>query len=275
VLQKTLQEALVNIAKHARAHRARVRIEIDDRWTSIEVSDDGVGLSIGRTEVAGAVSGHFGLRQMRERIEGVGGVASTSAVVRARACASGARSRHVTRPGSTVAKIRIVIVDDHEVVRHGLRLSLELEPDMTVVGEARTGEDAVRMVVADRPDVVLLDVRLEGADGPEVCRRILEVAPGTAVVMLTNYAQDGFVLRSLMAGAKGYVIKDVQLSELKKMVRSVFRGGSVLDPRVTGQIILTAKSAAEAPAARPTGARKMTALSDTDLSRSSGISRTG
>jgi len=164
-----------------------------------------------------------------------------------------------------VAKIRIVVVDDHEVVRHGLRLSLELEPDMMVVGEARTGEEAVRMVVADRPDVVLLDVRLEGADGPEVCRRILEVAPGTAVVMLTNYAQDGFVLRSLMAGAKGYVIKDVQLSELKKMVRSVFRGGSVLDPRVTGQIILTAKSAAEAPTARPAGARKMTTLSDTDL----------
>jgi DNA-binding NarL/FixJ family response regulator len=164
-----------------------------------------------------------------------------------------------------MAKIRIAVVDDHEVVRHGLRLSLELEPDMMVVGEARTGEDAVHMVTTGRPDVVLLDVRLEGADGPEVCRRILEVAPGTAVVMLTNYMQDGFVLRSLMAGAKGYVIKDVQLSELKKMVRSVYRGGSVLDPKVTGQVILTAKSAAEAPAVRPAGQRKMTALSDTDL----------
>ena len=164
-----------------------------------------------------------------------------------------------------MAKIRIAVVDDHEVVRHGLRLSLELEPDMMVVGEARTGEDAVHMVTTGRPDVVLLDVRLEGADGPEVCRRILEVAPSTAVVMLTNYMQDGFVLRSLMAGAKGYVIKDVQLSELKKMVRSVYRGGSVLDPKVTGQVILTAKSAAEAPAVRPAGQRKMTALSDTDL----------
>jgi DNA-binding NarL/FixJ family response regulator len=164
-----------------------------------------------------------------------------------------------------VAKIRIAVVDDHEVVRHGLRLSLELEPDMMVVGEARTGEDAVHMVTTGRPDVVLLDVRLEGADGPEVCRKILEVAPGTAVVMLTNYIQDGFVLRSLMAGAKGYVIKDVQLSELKKMVRSVYRGGSVLDPKVTGQVILTAKSAAEAPAVRAAGPRKMTTLSDTDL----------
>jgi DNA-binding NarL/FixJ family response regulator len=164
-----------------------------------------------------------------------------------------------------VPKIRIVVVDDHEVVRHGLRLSLELEPDMVVVDEARTGEDALRIVVDRKPDVVLLDVRLEGADGPEVCRRILEVAPRTAVVMLTNYVEDGFVLRSLMAGAKGYVIKDVQLSELKKMIRSVFRGGSVLDPKVTAQVISTVTAAGDAPAARGAGRLPVTALSDTDL----------
>jgi len=164
-------------------------------------------------------------------------------------------------------KIRIVVVDDHEVVRHGLRLSLELEPDMAVVGEARTGEDALRIVVDQKPDVVLLDVRLEGADGPEVCRQILAVVPRTAVVMLTNYLEDGFVLRSLMAGAKGYVIKDVQLSELKKMIRSVFRGGSVLDPKVTAQVISTVTASGEMPAARGTGRRPVTvtALSDTDL----------
>ena len=164
-----------------------------------------------------------------------------------------------------MARIRIVVVDDHEIVRHGLRLSLELEPDMTVVGEARTGEEGVHIAAAERPDVVLLDVRLDGVDGPDVCRRILEVAPAAAVVMLTSYAQDGFVLRSLMAGAKGYVIKDVQLSELKKMVRSVYRGGSVLDPKVTGHVILAAKSTPEGPAARPIGPRKMTTLSETDL----------
>ncbi|HKQ65063.1 MAG TPA: response regulator transcription factor [Methylomirabilota bacterium] len=164
-----------------------------------------------------------------------------------------------------MAKIRIVVVDDHEVVRHGLRLSLELEPDMALIGEARTGEEALTIVADGRPDVVLLDVRLEGADGPEVCRRILEVAPRTAVVMLTNYDQDGFVLRSLMAGAKGYVIKDVQLSELKKMIRSVYRGGSVLDPKVTGQVISTVALAVDAPVVRPGGPRQVTTLSDTDL----------
>jgi two-component system, NarL family, response regulator DevR len=166
---------------------------------------------------------------------------------------------------SGMPKIRIVVVDDHEVVRHGLRLSLELEPDMALIGEARTGEEALAMVADGKPDVVLLDVRLEGADGPEVCRRILEVAPRTAVVMLTNYDQDGFVLRSLMAGAKGYVIKDVQLSELKKMIRSVYRGGSVLDPKVTGQVISTVALAVDAPVVRPGGPRQVTTLSDTDL----------
>jgi two-component system response regulator DevR len=165
-----------------------------------------------------------------------------------------------------MAKIRIVVVDDHEVVRHGLRLSLELEPDMAIVGEAGTGEDALRIVAEGKPDVVLLDVRLEGADGPDVCRRILDVAPRTAVVMLTNYAQDGLVLRSLMAGAKGYVIKDVRLAELKRMIRSVYRGGSVLDPKVTAQVISTVTlSAPDAPAARPGGPRQVTALSETDL----------
>jgi two-component system, NarL family, response regulator DevR len=164
-----------------------------------------------------------------------------------------------------MAKIRIVVVDDHEVVRHGLRLSLELEPDMALIGEARTGEEALSIVADGKPDVVLLDVRLEGADGPVVCRRILEVAPRTAVIMLTNYDQDGFVLRSLMAGAKGYVIKDVQLSELKKMIRSVYRGGSVLDPKVTGQVISTVALAADVPVVRPGGARQVTTLSDTDL----------
>jgi two-component system, NarL family, response regulator DevR len=164
-----------------------------------------------------------------------------------------------------VSKIRIVVVDDHEVVRHGLRLSLELEPDMTVVGEARTGEEAIRIVRESHPDVVLLDVRLEGADGPEVCRRVIDVAPRTAVIMLTNYLQDGFVLRSLMAGAKGYVIKDVQLSELKKMIRSVYRGGAVLDPKVTGQVISTAKLSGEVSLGRPGSAWQVTALSETDL----------
>ncbi len=105
-------------------------------------------------------------------------------------------------------KIRIAVVDDHEIVRHGLKLSLELEPDMAIVGEARTGKEAVEVARRCKADVMLLDVRLGDIDGPDVCRRVLTAAPQTAVIMLTNYLQDDLVFRSLVAGAKGYVIKE-------------------------------------------------------------------
>src|SRR5216683_1757938 len=106
-------------------------------------------------------------------------------------------------------KIRLVLVDDHEMVRYGLRCLLEAEADMVVVGEAGTGEDAVRIAHEHHPDVILLDVKLTNMDGPEVCRRVLSVSPDIAVVMLTSYTQEGLVLQSLAAGAKGYIVKDI------------------------------------------------------------------
>jgi two-component system NarL family response regulator len=160
--------------------------------------------------------------------------------------------------------IRLVVVDDHEIVRHGLRLSLELEPDMVVAGEASTGAEAVEVALDVQPDVLLLDVRLGDIDGPEVCRRVLQVAPRIAIVMLTNYLQDDLVFRSLVAGAKGYVIKDVQLDELKRMIRAVYRGNAVLDPKVTTQVISTATGRslrAQRAAPAPPGA----ALTETTL----------
>jgi DNA-binding NarL/FixJ family response regulator len=161
-----------------------------------------------------------------------------------------------------MSMIRIVVVDDHEIVRHGLRLSLELESDMRVVGEARSGAEAVKLALEKRPDVMLLDVRLDDIDGPEVCRRVREAAPKTAVLMLTNYTHDAMVLRSLVAGAKGYVIKDVELVELKKMIRAVYRGNAVLDPRVAASVISTATTGSVAP---PSATPHPVALTDLDL----------
>lgn len=148
-------------------------------------------------------------------------------------------------------KIRIVIVDDHEIVRHGLRRALEGEPDMDIVGEARNGEEAVRVGVSRRPDVMLLDIKLGDIDGLEVCQRVLAAAPKIGIVMLTSYQQDGMILRSLMAGAKGYVLKDVELGELKRMIRSVYRGNAVLDPKVAPQVIAAAAGAGQARGSRP------------------------
>ncbi len=164
-----------------------------------------------------------------------------------------------------MASIRIAVADDHQVVRHGLRLSLELEPDMVVVGEARTGAEAIRVAGETQPDVMLLDVRLGDIDGPEVCRRVLLASPKTAVVMLTNYQQDELILRSLLAGAKGYLIKDVDLDELKKMIRSVYHGASVLDPKVTRQVISTVIGRSGAPRPVRPLPNQAASLSETDL----------
>jgi DNA-binding NarL/FixJ family response regulator len=161
------------------------------------------------------------------------------------------------------ARIRILIVDDHHVVRHGLRQLLEREPDMEVVGEAGSGTEAVRVATEQQPDVVLLDVKLDDLDGPEVCRRIGAAAPGTAVVMLTSYLQDAVILRSLAAGAKGYLIKDVELHEVKRTIRAVHRGHSVLDPKVASRVIAKAM----APGGKATNGKAVSqvALSETDL----------
>ena len=140
----------------------------------------------------------------------------------------------------TAERINVVIVDDHEIVRAGLKQALEREPDIAIIGEARTGNEAVHLAETLRPHVMLLDVKLEDIEGPEVCRRVLSASAGTAVVMLTSYCQDNMILKSLNAGAKGYLIKDVELAEVKRTIRAVYRGHSVLDPKVAPRVIANA-----------------------------------
>jgi len=170
------------------------------------------------------------------------------------------------RPGATVVggkKIRIGVVDDHEVVRRGLRAVLELEPDMEVVGDVRTGREAIRFAGEQRPDIMLVDVRLEDTDGPTVCEHVREVAPATVVVMLSSHHQDGMVLRSLAAGARGYVVKDVEIGELKRMIRAAYRGESVLDPVVAPDVIAAATADGNGP--NRTRVKNTLALSDIDI----------
>ncbi len=156
----------------------------------------------------------------------------------------------------TPERINVAIVDDHEIVRHGLRQALERESDIMIVGEARTGVEAVVLAETLRPHVMLLDVKLEDVDGPEVCRRVLAASPGTSVVMLTSYLQDSIILKSLNAGAKGYLIKDVELAEIKRTIRAVFRGHSVLDPKVAPRVIANATNG---------GTRATTGLAERDI----------
>jgi DNA-binding NarL/FixJ family response regulator len=133
--------------------------------------------------------------------------------------------------------VRVMIVDDHEVVRHGIRAMLEAAEDMVVAGEAGGVREAVEVAAAVRPEVVIMDVRLEDGSGIEACREIRAQRPDTKVVMLTSFADDEALFASIMAGASGYVLKQVRGGDLLRSVRTVAEGGSLLDPAVTGTVL--------------------------------------
>lgn len=132
---------------------------------------------------------------------------------------------------------RVFLLDDHEVVRRGVRELLEAEDDLEVVGEASTAEEALARIPATRPDVAVLDVRLPDGDGVEVCRDIRSRHPEIACVMLTSFADDDAVYAAIMAGAAGYLLKQVKGTDLVDAVRRVGRGESLLDPAVTTRVL--------------------------------------
>lgn len=134
-------------------------------------------------------------------------------------------------------KTRLMIVDDHEVVRMGLRAALDVEPDFSVVAEASSGAEAIEKARAHRPDIVLMDVRMDGMDGIEACRELRSEFPETRVLMLTSFAEEETVVAALLAGAAGYVLKNVARSRLLEALRSVARGESLLDSRVTRGVV--------------------------------------
>ena len=132
---------------------------------------------------------------------------------------------------------RVFLLDDHEVVRRGLRELLEAEDDLVVVGEADSTETALARIPPTRPDVAVLDVRLPDGNGVEVCRDIRSEHPEVQCLMLTSYADDEALFTAIMAGAAGYVLKQVKGADLVEGVRRVGRGESLLDPAITKRVL--------------------------------------
>lgn len=135
-----------------------------------------------------------------------------------------------------MARQRIVIVDDHEVVRLGLRSLLDRHPDFEVVAEASNGREAIEKVDAHKPDVVVLDIRLPGMSGVEVCQQITTRHPDIHVIMLTSYAEDEMLFAAIRAGAAGYVLKQIGGDDLTRAIEAVGRGEALLDPSLTQRV---------------------------------------
>jgi len=135
-----------------------------------------------------------------------------------------------------MAKQRIVLVDDHEVVRLGLKSLLDRHPQFDVIGEASSAREALEQVAALEPDVVVMDIRLPGTSGIEACEQIVDAHPNTKVIMLTSYAEDEMLFSAIRAGASGYVLKQIASEELVKAIEAVGRGEALLDPAVTQRV---------------------------------------
>jgi DNA-binding NarL/FixJ family response regulator len=133
--------------------------------------------------------------------------------------------------------VRLLIVDDHPVVREGLRGMLATDPTLDVVGEASSGEDALAKVGELQPDVVLMDLRMPGLDGARATERISREHPGVRVIVLTTYDSDDDILRAVEAGAAGYLLKDTPRAELAAAVRAAARGETVLAPPVAARLV--------------------------------------
>jgi DNA-binding NarL/FixJ family response regulator len=141
--------------------------------------------------------------------------------------------------------IRILLVDDHPVVREGLRGMLGAEDDLHVVAEAGSAAEAVAAVRAHEPDVVLMDLRMPGGDGVEATARVLVQRPSTRVVVLTTYETDADILRAVEAGAAGYLLKDASRTDLAQAVRAAARGETVLAPSVAAKLVSRMRSPVE------------------------------
>ncbi len=148
---------------------------------------------------------------------------------------------------TTTEKITVFLLDDHEIVRSGVKMLLDAQPDIEVVGEASSAAEAKARIPVVRPKVAVLDVRLPDGDGVAVCRELRSLMPELACLMLTSFADDDALYDAVLAGASGYVLKQIRGSDLTNAVRVVGAGGSLLDPATTARIMQRLRDDANRP----------------------------
>src|SRR5690348_4496429 len=138
---------------------------------------------------------------------------------------------------SEVEQITILIVDDHAIVREGIRAFLDIQPDCKVVGVAESGEAATRVAAELVPDIILMDLMMPGMDGVEATRRLKQISPHSQIIVLTSFHDDEHIFPALRAGALSYILKDIPPDEMAEVVRKATRGEAVLHPQVAARVV--------------------------------------
>ncbi|HEX7733950.1 MAG TPA: response regulator transcription factor [Ktedonobacteraceae bacterium] len=148
--------------------------------------------------------------------------------------------------------IRLLLVDDHEMVREGLKAILVTEADFQIVGEAANAEQALELIEHQRPDIALVDIRLPGINGIELCHLASERYPETAVIILTTFTDETLVAQCIQAGARGFLVKDIERLDLKRSIRAVARGEAAIDTKVTASVLAQLRRSPPASEPAPT-----------------------
>lgn len=282
-LLRIAQEALTNIRKHAEPSRVRIGLQFGEKEVALLIEDDGRGFEPAPSSVPDETGG-YGLFGMNERARLLGGDLEIESVpgwgtrIIARLPVRLASAQPAEEPAGNVRPpplavhepethypqsapglpapdegmprpLRVLVVDDHAVTRQGIRAMLELSEDLRVVGEAVDGAQAAEMARLLQPDVVLMDIQMPGTDGIEGMRRIQIEQPQLPVVMLTTFEDEASVVDSLAAGARGYLLKDMNPAELIAAVRAASRGESLFAPRITDRLATIAGSQTDRPPA--------------------------
>ncbi len=249
-LFRIAQEAMNNISKHARAKATQIQLEYEPSAVRLRVSDDGVGFDPeALSETLGGRG--FGLSSMQERARLVGGridvrsrvglgteidvvlpVQADDDPVPALAHAS----IHANRPADRPDAIRVLVVDDHEVVRTGIRAMLDRSAGTTVVGEAGDGESALAQIAELEPDVTLLDVAMPGLDGVRTLQELRRRGLTARVILLSVFAKEEQIFDGIRSGARGYLVKDTGREDLIQAIRTVHGGGSLLPPVIAERL---------------------------------------
>jgi DNA-binding NarL/FixJ family response regulator len=232
-LLRVTQEALANVAKHSSANKIGITLSYMGELVTLDVRDDGVGFA--PAAGSGRPGDSFGLEVMRQRVERLGGmldIESEPGMGTAIFCTDPGRS------GGTVSEpIGVLIVDDHPVVRDGLKGMFAGEPGFTVVGEASDGDEAVAKAAVLQPDVVLMDLRMPGTGGVQAIGMLAQRGIESRVLILTTFDTEADVLPAIEAGATGYLLWDAPRQDLLRAVRAAARGEAVLSPAIATRLL--------------------------------------
>ncbi len=250
---RIVQEALSNVRQHSKANSVAVGVAYTPSTMQVSVSDDGVGFEPSSAHgILSVTGGGFGLTSMQERARLAGGQIKVRSApgmgtqieleipyqppAQEAQPLTGVSTTTKPQP-SEAAAIRVLVVDDHEVARLGIKNIVEQADDLTVVGEAGDGEAAIAQIRALPPDVVLMDVRMPKLDGVGTLRRLRELGIDAPVILLSVYVEDEHIFEGLKAGARGYLTKDVSRGDLTQAIRTVHEGGSLLQPVIASRLI--------------------------------------